>query len=89
MSRGHGQTERFILAYLAEDHAPTLPSLGFSARELATAMTGTAEPSRAAVSSTGRAMTRLAEDGVVQLVTPSIRRRGANTFARACPQSEE
>lgn len=74
--------ERFILAYLAEGHAPAVPSLGFSARELAAAMTKTAEPPRAAVSSAGRAMMRLAETGAVLLVTPSIRRRGANMFAR-------
>jgi hypothetical protein len=45
-------------------------------------MAGTPAPSRAAVSSAGRAMTRLAEDGLVVLVAPRYRRRGANTFAR-------
>jgi hypothetical protein len=82
VSRGHGRTERFILAYLAAGHTPAIPSLGFSARELAGVLAGTAGPTRSAVSSAGRAMSRLAEDGQLVLVTPSMRRRAANTFAR-------
>lgn len=58
------------------------PVAWVSAREFASAMAGTPAPSRAAVSSAGRAMTRLAEDGLVVLVAPRYRRRGANTFAR-------
>jgi hypothetical protein len=82
VSRGHGRTERFILAFLDAGRVPEVPSLGFSAREFASAMVGTPAPPRAAVSSAGRAMTRLAEDGLVVLVAPHYRRRGANTFAR-------
>ncbi|MEP7024176.1 MAG: hypothetical protein ABJB47_10320 [Actinomycetota bacterium] len=84
MSRGLGQVQRFALAYVTEAPKPAqVPTLGYSAREIAAAMTGTAEPSRSAVSSVGRARTALHETGYIELMEPRISRRGANVFAVA------
>jgi hypothetical protein len=81
MSRGLGRVEQFVLAHLASAPPPSLPNLGYSAREIAAAMTNAGQPSRSAVSSVGRAMAKLGDAGLIEIREPQLRRSGANMFA--------
>jgi hypothetical protein len=79
MSRGLGRV-------LQAGHPPRVPSLGYSARELAIALTASDPPTRSAVVSAGRAMRELHAAGLIDLRTPHCPRRGANLFAAWPPR---
>lgn len=91
MSRGLGRVQRQILAFLANPAgaAPAAPALGWSAREIATAMAAGTPPTRSSVASVGRALWGLQEAGLVDIWGPKIRRPGANLFAQLAPAPDE
>lgn len=82
VSRGPGRVERFVLGHLGSGLVPAAPSLGWSAREIAVALTGVSPPPRSAVSSVARAIRELESAGLVEVMSPRMRRPGANIFAR-------
>jgi hypothetical protein len=83
VSRRYGRVQRYVMRFLADqDCSAAVPRLGYSAREIATAMAGGGVVPHSAVVSVARAMRKLEAEGLVVICVPGCRRQGAQMFAR-------